>query len=176
MRKLLLALLLAVDPGLSVATPISVDQALSLPIAEVEAALPSSHPAVLYAHARRLFETGRRDEAVVWFYAGQLRFRFHLRANPSLPKDGEPALMASLNATVGQTINEWAGGSPRQWASAIDQALAWDQAHPNATTARDQHAAAWEATRRGLAGLRDQILTNQDQIREQRRSRGLENR
>lgn len=34
--------------------------------------------------------------------------------------------MASLNATVGQTINEWAGGSPRQGADSIQKALDWD--------------------------------------------------
>jgi len=148
----------------------------SLPEAQVVERLPESHPTVLYAFAGRLFSAGRRDEAVMWFYAGQLRYRCHLVANPGLKPDGEPAVMASLNATLGQTINEWAGGSPEGWARAIDQALAWDEKFPDATTPKDRHAAARRQVRTGLAQMRDQIRREAASIRAQRASNGLENR
>lgn len=176
MKLIALALLITALHGLALGTPISPEEAISSPKTQVESALPESHPAVLYAYAKRLFEEGHRDEAVMWFYAGQLRYRFHLRANPSLPRDGEPALMASLNATVGRTINEWAGGSPKQWAAAVDKALAWDLEHENATTSKQQSAKAWEDTRKGLADLRDKILANEVDIRADRTRNGLENR
>lgn len=161
---------------LAQARPLEPEQARTLPTAEVEANLADSHPAVFYAYAQRLFAEGRRGEAVTWFYVGQLRFRFHLAASPRLPRDGDPALMASLNATIGQTLNEWAGGSPQDWAASIDQALAWDAAHGNAITSQQTHEKAWQDTRSGLAGLRDSILANAQDIREQRARRGLENR
>ncbi len=147
-----------------------------LPEAQVVARLPESHPTVLYAFAGRLFGAGRKDEGVMWFYVGQLRYRYHLRANPDLPPDGEPAIMASLNATLGQTINEWAGGSPEGWARAIDQALAWDEQFPNALTSKERHAAARRQVRSGLEQMRDQIRAEAASIRAQRASRGLENR
>lgn len=158
------------------ARPLDATQAASLPAAEVEAGLPGAHPAAFYAYAKRLFADGRRDEAVTWFYVGQLRFRFHLAASPALPKSGDPALMASLNASVGQALNEWAGGSPQGWADSIDKALAWDAAHPNAVTSQQAHEKAWKDTRSGLAELRDSILANAQSIRAQRAQRGLENR
>lgn len=159
-----------------VAVGLSTEEAARLPEAEVLARLAASHPAALYTYAARLFRDGRRDEAVKWFYAGQLRFRFHLMANPTLPRSGEPALMASLNQVVGQPINEWAGGSPKDWAASIDQALAWDAANDNGTTSRQQHEAAWQDTRKGLTDLRHSILSREGEIRAARQKRGLENR
>lgn len=169
---------IATSPGAFAigAVGISTDDAARLPEAEVLPRLPASHPAALYTYAARLFRDGRRDEAVKWFYIGQLRLRFHLTANPTMPLSGERALMASLNQVVGQPINEWAGGSPRDWAAAIHQALAWDAENENATTSRTQHSAAWQATREGLEDLRRSILDREDEIRAGRRQRGLENR
>jgi hypothetical protein len=65
------------------AAPMSVSEAFSLPQAQVEASIAESHPSIAVALAKRLFDAGRRDEAVVWFYIGQLRYRFHLMANPA---------------------------------------------------------------------------------------------
>ncbi|MFL6546316.1 MAG: hypothetical protein ACJ8LM_14185 [Candidatus Udaeobacter sp.] len=39
---------------------------------------------------------------------------------------GDPALFSSLSATVGKTINEYAGGNVKDWVKAIDRALKWD--------------------------------------------------
>ena len=176
MKCILCALALFASATMAQAKPLDTEQALSLPTADVQANLADSHPAVFYAYAQRLFADGRREEAVTWFYVGQLRFRLHLAASPALPKDGDPALMASLNATVGQTLNEWAGGSPTQWAASIDKALAWDAANHNAVTPQQTHAKAWKETRSGLTELRDSILANVQNIRDQRDKRGLENR
>lgn len=175
MRRLLSLLLLPIAV-VAMAQPLEDDEAERLPAAQVEARLAESHPVESYRYAQRLFRQGKRDEAVTWFYIGQLRFRYRLLANPNLPPDGEPALMASLNATLGQTFNEWAGGSPRDWVAAIDRALAWDAAHPNPLTPKDQHAAELARIRGGLQGLRDDIMASEQTIREQRKANGLENR
>ncbi|MGL9735200.1 MAG: hypothetical protein ACR5LF_04275 [Symbiopectobacterium sp.] len=63
-----------------------------------------------------------------------MRWRCHLLTYPKLPHDGEPAAMNAINATPGQSINGWAGGSPTAWRAALGKALAWDAAHPNPTT------------------------------------------
>ena len=73
-----------------------------------------------------MFREGKKDEAVFWFYVGQLRYRFHLKANPNMDPSGDPALFSSLSATVGKTINEYAGGNVKDWVKAIDRALKWD--------------------------------------------------
>lgn len=163
-------------PAAALASPISVPEAFSLPESQVESSIEESHPSIAVAYAKRLFESGRKDDAVMWFYVAQLRYRFHLLANPNLSSDGDPALMSSLNATIGHAINEWAGGSPRGWMRSIDKALAWDAAHPNGTTSVKAHAAEWQQVRRGLESLRGDIERNEAQIRDNRSRAGLENR
>lgn len=146
------------------------------PTAEVEASLPASHPAAYYEYAMRLFGEDRKDDAVFWFYAGQLRYRFHLSANPDLAPDGDPAVMASLNESVGRVINEYAGGDPVTWAAQIERALTWDAQTENGFTSKAQHAAHWQEIRAGLSSLRDMIERDADSIRSQRAKAGLPNR
>ena len=56
--------------------------------------------------ASRLLAANRKDEAVFWFYAGQLRYRIRLACHPELQPDTEPALFASLQEEVGRPIND----------------------------------------------------------------------
>src|SRR5215212_9300237 len=48
---------------------------------QLMAGIERKHPAVFYMLAKKLFEAGEKDEAVFWFYAGQLRYRAYLQAN-----------------------------------------------------------------------------------------------
>jgi hypothetical protein len=155
---------------------IDIQGAAQLPEAEVELKLPASHPAVYYAYAKRLFTQGRKDDAVFWFYVGQLRYRFYLLANPQLAPDGDAALMASLNATIGQPINEWAGGDPKSWAANMDRALQWDSRNDNGFTSKTAKESQWREIRAGLAALRDQVLRDEAKIRAEREKRSLDNR
>jgi hypothetical protein len=128
-----------------------------------------------YEKAGTEFAAGRRDEAVTLFYIGQLRGRVVVQCQQVQP-DREPALLASLNATVGQTINEYAGGSPDGWAAAIDRALAFDAEHPDPNAASPACRAERDRQRAGLAQLRDHVRDNADDIRRQRSANGLPNR
>lgn len=170
------AFLFALAMGTRALGQIDIQGAAQLPEAEVEGKLSASHPAVYYAFAKRLFAQGRKDDAVFWFYLGQLRYRFYLLANPQLPRDGDPAVMTSLNATVGQSINEWAGGDPKSWAAAMERALRWDANNDNGFTSKSAQEKQWRETRAGLAALRDQIIRDEAKIRAERERRGLSNR
>lgn len=143
------------------------DEVWAKPAAEVEAELPSAHPATYYGYAMRLFKENRRDDAVFWFYAGQLRFRFHLSANPDLSPDGDPALMASLNDSAGATINEYAAGDPSRWSAQIKRVLEWDAETENGFTSKARFAKEWEEIRSGLMELGTWIAENADAIREE---------
>lgn len=131
--------------------------------------------AAFYQKASEEFQAGRRDEAVTLFYIGQLRGRIVVQCQPQQPS-GEPALLSSLNATLGQTINEYAGGDPEGWAAAIDRALDYDAAHPDPNAATPECRAERERQRSGLTGLRDQIRADPERIRSERAARGLPNR
>ena len=173
-RFVLLALTLAVMPLRAALTP---EQAVkTMPAAEVEKLLPREHPSIIYAYAGRLFSEGRKDDAVFWFYAGQLRYRVYLKANPKLEPSGDPALFASLNATLGKQLNEYAGGNIKEWVKAIDRALKWDADSENALTPKKTFAAIYAEIRAGLKKMRDQVESQGDIIRAQRKKAGLENR
>lgn len=143
---------------------------------QLKAGIARQHPAAYYILAGKLFKAGEKDEAVFWFYAGQLRYRFHLGANPDLPRSGDPALFASLSEVVGRPLNEYAFGDLTQLSATIDKVLAWDERTDNAFTSKTTNAAAWTATRDGLSEMRRQVMASADQIRAQRTKNGLENR
>jgi hypothetical protein len=117
---------------------------------ELQAGIEKRHPAAYYVLAGKLFSGGRQDEAVFWFYAGQLRYRFHLSANPGLPPSGDPALFASLSQVIGQPLNEYAFGDLEQLTATIDKVLAWDERTDNGFTSKATHAAALTDVRGGL--------------------------
>lgn len=177
MRSLLflaLATALSLTPLAAALTPDQIFKDLSE--AEIEKALPGEHPSAYYLYAGRLFTAGKKDEAVFWFYVGQLRYRFHLMANPDLDPSGDPALFGSLSATLGERINVYAGGNTKDWIRAIERTLQWDADNENGFTSKQKFAEAYEQVRAGLKKLRDHIENQADSIREQRKLAGLENR
>ena len=143
---------------------------------QLKASIEKQHPAAYYILASKLFESGEKDDAVFWFYAGQLRYRFHLTANPDLPPSGDAALFASLSEVVGRPINEYAFGDLAQLTATIDKVLAWDERSANGYTSKTTHAAALKGIRDGLGQMRTGIVENGDKIRAQRKQNGLENR
>jgi hypothetical protein len=143
---------------------------------QLKAGIEKRHPAAYYILATKLFESGARDEAVFWFYAGQLRYRFHLGANRNLPPDGDPALFASLSEVVGRPLNEYAFGDLTALVGTIDKVLDWDEKAANGFTTKAGHEAALKDVRDGLVKMREYVKANGDEIRAQRTQNGLENR
>jgi len=140
---------------------------------KIEQKLKDEHPSEYYKYAGYLWKDGKKDEALFWFYAGQLRYRFHLKVNPSLAPSGDPALFASLQELLGSPINLYAGSDAQNWTRQIDAVLEWDAATPNGFTSKTEHREEWEEIRRGLADLKGYILTHQDEIRQQREQNGV---
>lgn len=102
--------------------------------------------------------------------------RIHLAARPDLPPDGDPALFASLNETVGRPINQWAFGDVPGAVAIIRRVLAWHSANDDPFTPKAQFPAAHVRVHAGLEALVAKMLADQDRIREQRRANGLPNR
>jgi hypothetical protein len=142
----------------------------------LKAGIEQNHPAAYYILASKLFASGKKEEAVFWFYAGQLRYRFYLKATPDLPPSGDPALFASLSETVGRPLNEYAFGDIPRLAKTIDDVLQWDASHENGFTSKRAHPQDYADIRDGLVKMRDQILKNQEDLKRQRSANGLENR
>ena len=147
-----------------------------VPLEELIRIIPDQHPAFYYILASRLFAANRKDEAVFWFYAGQLRYRIRLACHPGLAPDVEPALFASLQEEVGTLVNGYAGSDPDAWAASIQRARDWDAQTRNGFEPKAPCQAQIADQRAGMGALIDQIRGNRDQILAQRRANGLPNR
>ncbi len=135
------------------------------------------HPASLYQLAAQLLGVkGRADEAVKWFYIGQLRYRFHLAATRQASGANDRILFSALNESVGRPINEYAFGDVDSALAQIDEALLWDAAHDNHLTSKTRHAEKWAEIRQGLSDLSDSMLAKKEEIRRTRTKNGLPNR
>jgi len=173
-RALAIIVLAAVAPAYGTSAALAQGTG-SVPSATTQA-LAGKHPAEYYKQAAALFEAGKKDDAVFVFYLGQLHYRIHLLARPTLAPDGDPALFASLSEVVGSPINEYAFGDIPALARTIDAVLAYDEANPDTFTSPVQFAQAHTGVRGGLAGMKAKMLAAADAIRAQRLKNGLENR
>lgn len=136
--------------------------------------ITKKHP-VTYIHlASALFRQGQKDEAVVWYYVGQMRYRAHLMANPNLDPSGDPALYSSLKYVVGTPINEYAGSNVDNWVKLIEQAIAWNSANENSFTPKNQFSDIYKKVQGNFVEFKNYVSKNKDEIIKQRRDNGLD--
>lgn len=102
-------------------------------VARVTANPGGYHPAVLYALSNALFRSGRRDEAMEWFYLGQLRARSD--ANKAQDPSAKQAV-SGLNARFGPLINPYAFQDIGKLKATVARVLAKDRALPRNYDAR----------------------------------------
>ncbi len=129
------------------------------PIDQLTRDVEHAHPVAMMLLAKRLFDDGRRDEAVFWFYEAQIRWRAWLTYRPN-NREGEE--FGQLFETVGPDINFYAFCDVAKWHKTAEQVLAWDTAHPDDFTpagpAKDQQ-------RQGMQGLGEDIDADRDKIK-----------
>jgi hypothetical protein len=114
----------------------------------------------------QLFNTGRRDEGVFWYYVAQLRGRMEMATN----RDAEVAYGAVF-ASTGPMFNEYAGADISKYTATMDRVLAWDDAHPMPGVSAELR----DKTRAGLSSLRDNIRAHAEDMRTTRAGNGLPN-
>jgi hypothetical protein len=131
---------------------------LTLSPAEIEAQLPNEHPSTCYLYAGRLMKAGDFSGALRWFYIGQLRWRVNLLAHPGQ----DASLFGLINRSLEKPLTEYGSSHMDQWLAAIDAALAWDDAHDNADTAKDKFASIYAAQRARLVKMRSYIAEHKD--------------
>lgn len=161
---------------LFLSTPASAQNFDALSTGQLREIVAVSHPSGYYVLASRLFNQGERDEAVFWFYAGEIRYRTHLACNPHLPPDGDAALFGALNDVIGREINAYAFGNLDHLVATFDQVIAWDAATPDGFLADKNCGAAHAQVLAGLKDLRAYVIEDAETIRAERLANGLPNR
>jgi hypothetical protein len=143
-------------------------------IDQLKQGIETKHPATYYTLAGKLFHDQKKDEAVFWYYLGQLRYRFHLTVSKNLDPSGDPALFGSLSEVLGRPVNQYAFGDIPRLAATIDKVLEWDAAHENGFTPKKGNEASLEQIRSRLLDMKTLILKDQDKIKAQRKATGLQ--
>jgi hypothetical protein len=135
--------------------------------------ITQKHPVTYIQLAAELLKQGQKDEAVVWYYVGQMRYRAHLMANPNLEPSGDPALYSSLKYVVGTPINEYAGSNVENWERLIAKAIEWNSVNENSFTPKDQFPEIYEKIQKEFIEFRNYVSQNKDEIIKQRKENGL---
>jgi hypothetical protein len=84
-------------------------------------------PPVLYVLSSVLFDDDRKDEAMFWFYAGQLRGR--IDANICADKTARVAV-AEMNQRLGPRVNEYAFKDIPKLTNTVERVLVWEEQTP----------------------------------------------
>ena len=107
----------------------SCDPAIALAAAEEIIHNPASlkEPLSLFSPATVLFLNGKKDEAVFWYYAAQLRTRYQF----AFEKEDRGQLLSVIAKTEGQLISSYALLDIAKFIKTIDQVLEWDKKTAN---------------------------------------------
>ena len=141
----------------------------------IKSDITGKHPLSYIILASKLFEQQKYDDAVLWYYIGQIRYRAYLKSNPNLEPSGDPALYSSLKYVVGTPINQQAGSNPDNWAAIVGQALEWHSNNKNSFTPKSEYPAIYNEIENEFKEFQNYILSNKEEIRKQRVENGLDN-
>jgi hypothetical protein len=137
--------------------------------------LYKSHPVVYLEHAAAMLEKGKMDQAVFWYYVGQMRYRLHLMANPDLEPSGDPMVFSAMKYLVGEPVNQYAGSDPDNWIKLVRKAMQWDRNHPNLYTSKQEYTNEFEEIHEDMNKLIQYVDSHRQEIRQERALNGLDN-
>lgn len=144
--------------------------------AELLKGIGERHPAEYLLLAASLMKAGRSDEAVFWYYAGQLRYRYYYAANRERLEGSEDAsLVSALLQSVGPVINAYAFADLSKLRTTIDEVIRWDETTPNGFFAKETDPRAHREVLDGLLKMRQTTIDDAEHIRAERAKNGLPN-
>lgn len=120
-------------------------------------------PLQIFSPAYILFQNEKKDEAVFWFYAAQLRVRYQL----AFEKGDRGQLLSIMLMTIGPPINNYALQDVTKLDRILDQVLAWDKSSPNPFREKAQPpdvAANLEKVYSGIRDLKAKLGAEKDEL------------
>lgn len=108
-------------------------------------------PLELFAPAAVLFQQGKKDDAVFWFYAAQLRTQYQL----AFEKGDRGQLLTIMQMTIGAPINNYAFQSVPNFQRILAHVLEWDKTTPNPLREKPRSEVEEKQIATVYAGLRD---------------------
>ena len=106
-------------------------------------------PPVFYVMSSLLFQSGLKDDAAFWFYAGQLRARFD--ANRCADVTARSAVSV-LNDRYGTPINQYMFQDREKLLALVEKVVKWDRETPHAYDHRWINLSGMGATTSAMEG------------------------
>ena len=146
------------------------------PTADFESRAISLHPAISYQYARDEFDAGRKENAGLWMYIGQFRYRALLTCKGAGPWNPEYDAFIAMREDVGTTVNGWLGGDLQLWADTVHEAIEWYEGANDSFVPSPKCDEARARKKDDMNELIDFLVKDPDGFRAQRAENGLENR
>jgi ankyrin repeat protein len=122
-----------------------------------------NEPLELFRPSFVLFTRGKKDEAVFWFYAAQLRARYQVTIN----NGDRSQLVTVMLMTIGPAINNYAFKNVPNFIQVLDSVLDWDKRTHNPFIEKirlEGKEAQVEQIRAGLQELKEKISAEKDDV------------
>lgn len=126
-------------------------------------------PSNLFQASLTLFQHGRKEDAVFWFYAAQLRARYLA----IFDKEDRGLLLSSMLMTVGVPINNFAFQDVSGLDRTINRVIDWDRSAPNRYREGARTESAEEQVAQiyaGLDQLKAKLITDKEELERQARA------
>ena len=135
------------------------------------------HPVSIFKLSGELWKDNKKEEALMWYYIGVLRYRIRLSSIENTDEyEGEQHFFEKMEFETKPIFLEWAGGNPLQWAEQINKAIEWDEKNINMYTSKIEHIEIYNTNIESMKKLIDSLKETSDDILHQRKEQGLENR
>jgi hypothetical protein len=108
-------------------------------------------PVMMFLPAQVLFRNGKKDDALFWFYAAQLRSRYQL----VFEKGDRGQLMSIMMMTVGPAINNYGFSDVSNMQRTIERVLTWDKTATNPLRDKPHTPEQRAEVAKVYSGLRD---------------------
>ena len=135
------------------------------------------HPVSIFKLSGELWKEDNKEEALMWYYIGVLRYRIRLESIEGTDEyEGEFHYFEKMEFETKPVFLEWAGGNPIQWAEQIKKAIDWDKMNVNIYTSKKEHIEIYNSNIGSMNKLIEILEETSDDILSQRKEQGLENR
>jgi hypothetical protein len=137
-------------------------RAMKEPLDDLTRDVEHMHPVAMFVLAKRLFDAGRLDDSVFWFYEGQLRWKSYLQYSNASGPFGEADRYGVFFEDLGPDINWCAADNLPALLKTYDKVLDWDASHPDDFT---PNGPVKDAQRKGLKDLSVYMVAHADELK-----------
>ncbi len=122
--------------------------------------LDAAHPASYFDAAIEYMSKSRFNDASFLFYVGRLRYRYYNSANPKYENGDDGALLASLTATIQESLNIYLKSEINNYIAIVDSAKNYYKRKDYRFYPRSKNSKKYDEQWQGIQKLIDDMKAN----------------